>query len=426
MRYHRVYRMRHEGLHVAKTLFFDPSALSNLTMLYLLTEHMRDGILVFRADERLVLANAVMRALLPCEQDGDGAVWLKVDRFFPAGALAQATQQGYWTGSLLLDERVAITHLYAWSGDAHGYYLGVFHHFDDNQDYEDELQKRHAELRRAYMRLNGAEDKLLQSEKMASIGQLAAGVAHEINNPIGYVHSNLGTLQEYLRSLFTLIDLYERALVSPEPKAFAAEIAEIRQREDFDFIARDLPQLMAESREGIERVTRIVRDLKDFSYSDRSDAWKKVDLHAGLESTINIIWNELKYKVTLERRYGNLPLVECLPSELNQVYMNLLLNAGQAIAERGTITVSSGCDSDAQVWISIQDTGVGITPEHLQRIFDPFFTTKPVGRGTGLGLAISYRIIDKHHGRIDVQSQPGQGSIFRIVLPVEQSHTTPS
>ena len=261
---------------------------------------------------------------------------------------------------------------------------------------------------------------------MASIGQLAAGVAHEINNPIGYVHSNLGTLQEYLRSLFTLIDLYERALVSPKPKAFAAEIAEIRQREDFDFIARDLPQLMAESREGIERVTRIVRDLKDFSYSDRSDAWKKVDLHAGLESTINIIWNELKYKVTLERRYGNLPLVECLPSELNQVYMNLLLNAGQAIAERGTITVSSGCDGEAQVWISIQDTGVGITPEHLQRIFDPFFTTKPVGRGTGLGLAISYRIIDKHHGRIDVQSQPGQGSTFRIVLPVEQSHNTSS
>ena len=411
---------------MAETLFFDPGALSNLTMLYLLTEQVRDGILLFRADGRLVLANAVMRELSPCEPDANGAAWLKINQCFPEEALAQAIKQGHWTGSLQFNHRVTITHLYAWSGGGHVYYLGVLHQFDDQYAYEDELQKRYAELRRAYMRLNGAEDKLLQAEKMASIGQLAAGVAHEINNPIGYVHSNLGTLQAYLRSLFTLIDLYERALASAQPTTFVPEIQDLRQREDFDFIARDLPQLMAESREGIERVTRIVRDLKDFSHLDRSDVWKKVDLHAGLESTINIIWNELKYKVTLERGYGELPLVECLPSELNQVYMNLLLNAGQAISERGTITVTSGCEGASHVWIAIQDNGIGISSAHLPRIFDPFFTTKPVGRGTGLGLAISYRIVDKHHGRIDVQSQPGQGSRFRVVLPIEQPQKKPS
>ncbi len=267
--------------------------------------------------------------------------------------------------------------------------------------------------------MNGTQEKLLQSEKMASIGQLAAGVAHEINNPIGYVHSNLGSLQEYLRSLFTVIEAYERALRAPDPKALIPEIDDIRDRLDIDFISRDLPQLMAESREGIERVTRIVRDLKDFSYSGRDESWKLVDLHSGLESTINIIWNELKYKVHLVREFGQLPLVECLPSELNQVYMNLLLNAGHAIAERGTITVRTGVDGDT-VWVEFEDTGGGISPELRQRIFDPFFTTKPVGSGTGLGLSISYSIINKHHGRIDLDSTPGVGSRFRLVLPIKQ------
>lgn len=338
----------------------------------------------------------------------------------PSDALNQARSKGSWTGSLPVADRVVIAHLYYNEASGVGHFLALFHNIEGQQDYERELQQRHAELRQAYLRLNGAQDKLLQSEKMASIGQLAAGVAHEINNPIGYVHSNLGSLQEYLRSLFTLIEAYERALQAPDPKALIPEIDEIRNRADIDFISRDLPQLMAESREGIERVTRIVRDLKDFSYSDRSESWKMVDLHAGLESTINIIWNELKYKVTLERNYAELPLVECLPSELNQVYMNMLLNAGQAIVERGTIVVTTGRDEAENVWIQFQDSGAGIAPDLLQRIFDPFFTTKPVGSGTGLGLSISYGIINKHHGRIDVESTPGQGASFRIVLPIRQ------
>ncbi|UNW14225.1 ATP-binding protein [Xanthomonas phaseoli pv. phaseoli] len=382
---------------------------------------MMEGLLLFRADGKLILANAIARQSL-CKEDptDDRNLGERISQVLPSDALNQARSKGSWTGSLPVADRVVIAHLYYNEEYGAGHFLALFHNIEGQQDYERELQQRHAELRQAYLRLNGAQDKLLQSEKMASIGQLAAGVAHEINNPIGYVHSNLGSLQEYLRSLFTLIEAYERALQAPDPKALIPEIDEIRNRADIDFISRDLPQLMAESREGIERVTRIVRDLKDFSYSDRSESWKMVDLHAGLESTINIIWNELKYKVTLERNYAELPLVECLPSELNQVYMNMLLNAGQAIVERGTITVTTGRDEAENVWIQFQDSGAGIAPDLLQRIFDPFFTTKPVGSGTGLGLSISYGIINKHHGRIDVESTPGQGASFRITLPIRQ------
>ncbi len=413
------------SLHPSRTVtdipFLDPALLPSPSTLRAFSERTLEGIVLFRADGRLVFANAVAREALEQEKArSDGDFERHVARLLPADAMAQARDKGHWSGSLPIGDRVVIAHLYFHEDDGVGHYLTIFHNLEGQQDYERELQQRHAELRQAYMRLNGAQDKLLQSEKMASIGQLAAGVAHEINNPIGYVHSNLGSLQEYLRSLFTLIEAYERALRAPDPKALIPEIDDIRNRADIDFITRDLPQLMAESREGIERVTRIVRDLKDFSYSDRSESWKLVDLHAGLESTINIIWNELKYKVTLERRYGELPLVECLPSELNQVYMNLLLNAGQAIAERGTITVATGKEGNDHVWIEFKDSGSGIPADLQQRIFDPFFTTKPVGSGTGLGLSISYGIINKHHGRIDVDSAPGQGATFRIVLPVRQ------
>ncbi len=379
-----------------------------------------DGLLLFTGDDRVLLANRAAEALLDRAEPSNGGRALQLRAVLPPDALAHARQQGSWNGSLVMGEAVVIGQVYHHRDGDEGYYLALFRQIEGQEDYERELQQRHAELRQAYLRLNGTQEKLLQSEKMASIGQLAAGVAHEINNPIGYVHSNLGSLQEYLRSLFTVIEAYERALRAPDPKALIPEIDDIRDRLDIDFISRDLPQLMAESREGIERVTRIVRDLKDFSYSGRDESWKLVDLHAGLESTINIIWNELKYKVTLHREYGQLPLVECLPSELNQVYMNLLLNAGHAIAERGTITVRTGVDGDAAVWVEFEDTGGGISPELRQRIFDPFFTTKPVGSGTGLGLSISYSIINKHNGRIDLDSTPGVGSRFRLVLPVKQ------
>jgi signal transduction histidine kinase len=400
--------------------YTDTVPLPSRKSLLALSELIDEGLVLFRADGRLLLANSAARGhLCNAEVFDDCALGERLAQWLPSDALSQARSHGRWSGSLPTEEHVVLAHLYFHADGDDGHFLVLIQGIEGQQDYEQELQQRHAELRQAYLRLNGAQEKLLQSEKMASIGQLAAGVAHEINNPIGYVHSNLGSLQEYLRSLFTLIEAYERALRAPDPKALIPEIDDIRNRFDIDFISRDLPQLMAESREGIERVTRIVRDLKDFSYSGREESWKLVDLHSGLESTINIIWNELKYKVTLDRHYGNLPLVECLPSELNQVYMNLLLNAGQAIGERGTIVVSTGQDGE-EVWIEFKDSGAGIPADLLQRIFDPFFTTKPVGSGTGLGLSISYGIINKHHGRIDVTSTVGEGSSFRIVIPVRQ------
>jgi signal transduction histidine kinase len=277
-----------------------------------------------------------------------------------------------------------------------------------------------AEIARA--RLEDVQQQLLQADRMSSIGQLAAGVAHEINNPIGYIQSNLGTLSEYVSSLFRLLSAQDSALrhasgAIPEHQ----QIEEIRQQIDFDFLAKDLPMLLAESQEGITRVRKIVQDLREFSRAGHSEAWVVTDIHAGLESTINIVWNDLKYKVELVKRYGEVPLVECLPSQLNQVFMNILVNAGHAIEERGQITIATSAAGE-QVFVEISDTGKGIAREHLEHIFEPFFTTKPIGKGTGLGLSISYGIVKKHGGEIDVRSEVGVGTTFLIKLPLRQSH----
>ncbi|UXI70669.1 ATP-binding protein [Tahibacter amnicola] len=279
-------------------------------------------------------------------------------------------------------------------------------------------------LELALARLHTVQEQLVQSEKMASLGQLAAGIAHEINNPIGYVHSNLGTLQEYLNNLFGLIECYDAALVSsagvaPERRA---EVLERKRNIDFEFLVQDLPQLLAESREGIDRVRRIVQDLRDFSHADRMETWSLFDLHRGLDSTIGIVWNEIKYKAEVRKEYGNLPLVECLPSQINQVFVNILVNAAQAIEERGEIRVRTS-SNNGTVSVEITDTGGGIPPDVQKRIFDPFFTTKPVGKGTGLGLSISYGIVRKHHGEITVDSRLGEGTTFRITLPQRQTPT---
>jgi two-component system, NtrC family, sensor kinase len=278
------------------------------------------------------------------------------------------------------------------------------------------------ELELALARLNTVQEQLVQAEKMASLGQLAAGIAHEINNPIGYVHSNLGTLQEYLNNLFGLIECYDGVIAQNGPMTVErrAEVAERKRAIDFSFLVQDLPQLLAESREGIDRVRRIVQDLRDFSRVDRLETWSLYDLHRGLESTLGIVWNELKYKAEVHKEYGNLPLVECLPSQINQVFMNMLVNAGQAIDRSGEVRIRTG-SAGGKVWVEISDTGSGIAPENLKRIFDPFFTTKPVGKGTGLGLSISYGIVRKHNGEISVDSQTGRGTTFRITLPQRQN-----
>ncbi len=285
------------------------------------------------------------------------------------------------------------------------------------------LLRSNQELKQLNARLSEAQEKLVQSEKLASIGQLAAGVAHEINNPIGFIFSNFGTLERYLTDLFEMLAAYEAAEPLLAGTPVGSELRALRAKVELDYLKEDIPTLMAESKEGITRVRKIVQDLKDFSRVDNHQEWVLADLHQGLESTLNIVNNEIKYKAKVVKNYGQLPEIVCLPSELNQVFMNLLVNASHAISgDRGCITISSGSDG-AQVWIEIADNGSGIAPENLHKIFDPFFTTKPIGQGTGLGLSLSYGIVKKHHGQILVDSQQGVGTRFRVILPIEQPET---
>jgi two-component system NtrC family sensor kinase len=285
---------------------------------------------------------------------------------------------------------------------------------------ETALRQRNEELLQINRSLQEAQSQLLQAEKMASIGQLAAGVAHEINNPIGYVQSNLGALDGYLREIFIYLDAYAQGESSLPPGCEAlAVLQRLRHEIDLPFVREDLTQLMAESREGITRVKDIVDNLKDFSRPG-DDSWQLADLHRGLDSTLKIVSNEIKYKAEVVKEYGPAAEVECLPSQLNQVFMNLLVNAAHAIEERGRITIRTGV-VDSQAWVEVADTGCGIAPENLGRLFDPFFTTKPVGKGTGLGLSLAYSIVQRHKGRIEVRSERGAGSAFRVWLPLRRA-----
>jgi signal transduction histidine kinase len=265
-------------------------------------------------------------------------------------------------------------------------------------------------------KLEDAQGQLLQSEKMASVGQLAAGVAHEINNPIGFVNSNLCSLKGQVNDLLSLIAVYERAETALDGRLDLLEaIKKGKSAADLDFLRGDIQNLIAESLDGVDRVKRIVDNLKDFSRVDSTE-WEYVNLENGLESTLNIVWNEIKYKAEVKKEYARLPEIECIASQLNQVFMNLLINAAHAIEDRGLIILRTGFD-DAEVWVEVEDTGKGIKPEHLNRIFDPFFTTKPVGKGTGLGLSLAYGIAQRHHGRLEVRSEVDKGAVFRLTLP---------
>ncbi|HEY6898635.1 MAG TPA: bacteriohemerythrin [Rhodocyclaceae bacterium] len=289
-----------------------------------------------------------------------------------------------------------------------------------NAELEARVASRTAELETAYAKLSAdheqvtalldkiehTESRMLQSEKMASIGQLAAGVAHEINNPIGFVNSNMGTLRAYIDDLMRVVDA---ATECPPAQAVAKEI-------DLPFLRQDLAALLLESQDGLDRVRKIVLNLKDFSHVDEAE-WQSADLIAGLESTVNVVWHELKYKADIVRELQPLPQVRCIPAQINQVFMNLLMNAVQAIEQHGTITLKSG-EQDGQVWVEIADSGCGMSAETLRRCFEPFYTTKPPGKGTGLGMSLSYDIIHKHDGRIEIDSAPGKGSRFRLWLPL--------
>ncbi|MBU1426654.1 MAG: bacteriohemerythrin [Gammaproteobacteria bacterium] len=287
----------------------------------------------------------------------------------------------------------------------------------DLEQANQHLQTNNVELKQLNEKLESAQTQLLQSEKMASIGQLAAGVAHEINNPVGFVNSNLGTLGKYITSMFSVIAAYETAEARVGSNT-CPEVSQVKKTADFNYLKEDIPSLLKESQDGLARVTRIVQDLKDFSHVDESN-WQHANLEQGMDSTLNVVANEIKYKADVVKQYAGLPDVECMPSQLNQVFMNMLMNAAQAIDQKGTITVRTGKSGD-EVWVEVEDTGKGIAPENLNRIFDPFYTTKPIGKGTGLGLSLSYGIVQKHHGRFEVKSQVGKGSTFRVWLPLRQ------
>lgn len=264
------------------------------------------------------------------------------------------------------------------------------------------------------------ERQVLQSEKLASIGLLAAGVAHEVNNPIGYVNSNLGSLRRLVGDLMAVIDAYESVQVqrAPAPELWG-EVEAVKAQVELDYLRRELPSLLADSDEGLRRVKRIVKGLKDFAHTSAVDAWQPDDLVQGLESTLNVVWNELKYTCEVRREYVELPLVDCVLAQLNQVFMNLLVNAAQAIEGRGVITLRTGF-ADSEVWVEVADTGRGISAEDQTHMFDPFFTTKDVGKGTGLGLSVSHGIVERHHGRIEVHSELGKGTTMRVCLPIRQ------
>ena len=260
---------------------------------------------------------------------------------------------------------------------------------------------------------------LLHQDKLASIGKLAAGVAHEINNPIGFIMSNLGTLHRYSEAERQYLSALEDALKTCSSEEQRSQLEELRRGFDLPYILEDIPILISESLEGAERVKRIVLDLKDFARLDE-DSLKETDLNQCVQSSANIVRNEIRYVADIELQLNTIPLIICNPQQINQVIANLLVNAAQAIEGHGRITVSTSHEGD-QVLLSVTDTGCGIPADIRDLIFDPFFTTKEVGKGTGLGLSISYDIIRKHGGDITFESEPGVGTTFMIRLPLNCS-----
>jgi signal transduction histidine kinase len=303
----------------------------------------------------------------------------------------------------------------AGGGREHGGTVTTIRDFTALKEVTKELTLRNAELHDAYTELQNTQAQMLQREKMASIGQLAAGVAHEINNPIGFVSSNLGTLGRYVGRLKEYIRAADEIIASAAPVREREEMEDRKKSLKVDYICDDLDQLIRESQEGTDRVRKIVQDLKIFSRTDVAEM-VPTDVNECLRSTITIVWSELKYKAVLEKEFGDVPPARGYPQQLNQVFLNLLVNAADAIEKEGKIAVRTWSENGS-VFASVSDTGCGIRPEHLGRIFEPFFTTKDVGKGTGLGLSITYDIVKKHGGDITVRSEEGKGTTFTVRIP---------
>ena len=275
---------------------------------------------------------------------------------------------------------------------------------------EEESRRQNAALAESNAKLTFAYEQLLRSEQLAGVGQLASGVASEIGNPLGLVFSGFNAIEARLAKVGAMLESFAGMHGKTVTEEAAAELERIRKEIDF----RDL---LNETREGLVRVSKIVQDLRDFSSVEADAEWGEMDLGHAIESALNILASEIRNKADVVTEFGVVPNVPCIASQINQVIINLLVNAVQAIgAERGTITVRTGVDGD-EVWFEVSDTGSGIEKEVLKRVFEPFFTTKPVGQGTGLGLPLSFGIVQGHKGRIEISSEVGQGSTFRVCLP---------
>lgn len=278
-----------------------------------------------------------------------------------------------------------------------------------------ELQKSNEDLIKAYKDLQQVQLQLVHSEKMASLGGLVAGVAHELNNPINFINGNMYHLRSYLEDLKSLVIEYD-GLKLPENEREALD--SVKRKIQYDFLLDDLENVVESCEHGSARAKQIVEDLKSFSRLDEAEV-KEIDIHDGLESTLNLLVFEYRDKVTVHKDYGKLPRLECFASQLNQVFMNVLSNAVQAIEKKGEIWITTQLNQNKEIEIIVRDNGRGIPQDNLSKIFDPFFTTKEVGSGTGLGLSISYGIMERHGGRILVDSNEGEGSTFTLVLPRE-------
>ncbi len=297
-----------------------------------------------------------------------------------------------------------------------GEFSGAFNHMVEAlAKARDDLTSKNTELEKALADLKATQSQLLQQEKMASVGQLAAGVAHEINNPMGFIISNLGTLNNYGEALKEYLQA-TNGLLANCGEADRTKMEVLQKKLDLSFIMEDMPSLIKESRDGAERVRIIVQSLRNFSAVDQ-EGTQSININDYLDSTVNVAWNELKDKAEVVRSYGVLPTILGRTQEIGQVFLNILRNAAQAIAERGIIHLKTSHDN-GMVTIVITDNGCGIPPEVIDRIFEPFFTTHPPGQGTGLGLSTSYDIVKKHGGTIDVTSTVGKGTKFTIRLPV--------
>lgn len=281
--------------------------------------------------------------------------------------------------------------------------------------YKLDLERRNEELRRSKAELERLQAQIIQSEKMASLGQLAAGVAHELNNPAGYLYGNMELLAESARGLERLLALYDAVPLSDE---MSAKVKALKEETDYENALADLGSIVADCREGAERIRDVVQNLRTFSRLDEAE-FKKVDIHESIESTLRLLARYYTAKtVRLVRAYGDLPPVDCYAGQLNQVWLNLLVNAAYAVRRGGEVRIETRREGMSAV-VTVSDTGDGIAPEHLPRIFDPFFTTKPVGEGTGLGLSVTYGIVERHQGRIEVESRPDEGTTFTVTLPVD-------